>query len=245
MQFGGCLNFIATLIVLAASLLVVANVETTFTQTAPIVVESLDTAEVYASVPSYRRYRALDDLTPDALVLGSESAPIAIVVFTDFFCPACQQYKTSTLDDLVVNYVITGQAALEIRFLPTAASPYSEFTAHVAECAADYTGEFGLVFHTLFEIASDQSIPDAMILQELIARLNIDPGSLDLCLNAPPPAQHDRDSQLAAALEITGAPSVRYTLDDIFDWAVIPGGSPVGPVPYELLAGIIEAANAP
>src|SRR5689334_6670070 len=54
----------------------------------------------YAAIPHSR--------TADgAFVLGDPNAPVSIIVFEDFTCPACQNYKP-TMDSFVQNFVVTG-----------------------------------------------------------------------------------------------------------------------------------------
>ncbi len=58
-----------------------------------------DTAEVEASFPA--------DYTPPAI--GSESAPVEMVMWADFQCPFCRRFELTTLPALMERYVDTGQ----------------------------------------------------------------------------------------------------------------------------------------
>ena len=74
-------------------------------------------------------------LADGGFVIGSPDAPITIVEFADFACPHCQDYS-STMKQLVEDYVATGMARLEYRMFVSAADPvYGPYTAQLAECA--------------------------------------------------------------------------------------------------------------
>ena len=48
-------------------------------------------------------------------VLGSPSAPVSIVEYVDLQCPACQQFETQALPQLLSRYVRPGKVKLEAR----------------------------------------------------------------------------------------------------------------------------------
>jgi protein-disulfide isomerase len=48
-------------------------------------------------------------------VLGSPSAPVSIVEYIDLQCPACQQFETQALPQLLSRYVRPGKVKLEAR----------------------------------------------------------------------------------------------------------------------------------
>ena len=49
------------------------------------------------------------------LVLGSETAPVTIVEYGTFACPACSAVHLTVLPEVIERYVRTGQASLEFR----------------------------------------------------------------------------------------------------------------------------------
>jgi protein-disulfide isomerase len=48
-------------------------------------------------------------------VVGRSNAPVTLVEYIDLQCPACQQFETQALPDLVPRYVRTGKVKLEAR----------------------------------------------------------------------------------------------------------------------------------
>lgn len=48
-------------------------------------------------------------------VLGSSKAPVTLIEYVDLQCPACQQFETQALPDLLSGYVRTGKVKVEAR----------------------------------------------------------------------------------------------------------------------------------
>lgn len=68
--------------------------------------------------------------------MGVGSAPLAIVVFSDFECPFCAKFAKDVLPALKADYVATGRAILAFRHLPLKIHPLAERAAISAECAS-------------------------------------------------------------------------------------------------------------
>ena len=84
------------------------------------------TSEVEASYPA--------GYAPPAI--GSESAPVEMVIWADFQCPFCRRFELTTLPDLVERYADTGQ----VRFVWRNFERYG-FESHDAAVAAYCAGE--------------------------------------------------------------------------------------------------------
>ena len=91
----------------------------------------------------------LPDVDPRK-TLGSKSAPITIEVFSDFQCPACKQLYTTTMKQVVENYVNTGKVYLIHRDFPLPMHAYSRVAARYGVAAARI-GKFEPVERILFE----------------------------------------------------------------------------------------------
>jgi protein-disulfide isomerase len=71
-------------------------------------------------------------------MLGSKDAPITIVEFTDYQCPFCRQFHTTTYADLKKNYIDTGKVRFYSRDLPLdSIHPDAFRAAQAARCAGD------------------------------------------------------------------------------------------------------------
>ena len=77
-----------------------------------------------------------------AEMLGSKSAPITIVEFTDYQCPFCQRFHTTAFPELKKNYIDTGKVRFYSRDLPLdSMHPNATRAAQAARCAAEQ-GQF-------------------------------------------------------------------------------------------------------
>ena len=72
----------------------------------------------------------------DGRLLGSPDAPVRIVAFEDFSCPACGIFTAETKPLIEEEYINAGLASLEFRHLAIL-GPDSERAAAASECAAD------------------------------------------------------------------------------------------------------------
>ena len=74
-------------------------------------------ARLSAERPSGRRRSgsAVPRIPQNGSVLGSPTAPVTVVEYIDLQCPACQQFESQALPDLVSRYVRTGKVKIEAR----------------------------------------------------------------------------------------------------------------------------------
>lgn len=92
--------------------------------TAPVEVEGLDDDERLASLA-------------EGVVKGNENAPVTILEFGDYQCPACQQFATIHEPRVISNFVETGDAKFVYYDFPLAQHPHAFLAARAARCAAD------------------------------------------------------------------------------------------------------------
>ena len=79
----------------------------------------------------------------DDPILGNrETAKIAIVEFSDYECPFCKRYHQQTFDQIVKNYVDTGEAIIVYKDFPLSFhDPLATKEAIAAECVQDLAGD--------------------------------------------------------------------------------------------------------
>jgi protein-disulfide isomerase len=71
-------------------------------------------------------------------MLGSKSAPITVVEFTDYQCPYCQRFHQTVYGELKKNYIDTGKVRFFSRDLPLdSIHPDAVRAAQAGRCAAD------------------------------------------------------------------------------------------------------------
>lgn len=82
-------------------------------------------------------------------VLGSESAPVTIVEFSDLECPFCNQFFKNTLPQIKKEYIDTGKVKMYYRHYPLPFHPLAKPFANAVECANDQ-GKFWELHDTIF-----------------------------------------------------------------------------------------------
>lgn len=85
-------------------------------------------------------------------IMGNPDAPITIVEFADYLCPACQNYKPD-VDRFMEEYVATGKARWEFRLLPTAGGETTQYAGNLAYCAAAEGKHWGYITEVMYELA--------------------------------------------------------------------------------------------
>lgn len=92
---------------------------------------------------------------PEGYVLGRADAPVEIVEYADFECPACAQFATVTEPDVRTRLVTTGQARYRLYdFQVIQAHRNSPAASLAAACAADQ-GKFWEMHDRLFAGQND------------------------------------------------------------------------------------------
>jgi protein-disulfide isomerase len=70
-------------------------------------------------------------------VIGSDSAPVEVVEFLDFECPACSNFAVIQFPTIREQLINTGKARWRSRDYPLAGHKYSRFAAHAAQCVGE------------------------------------------------------------------------------------------------------------
>ena len=70
-------------------------------------------------------------------MLGKPDAPLTIVEFTDYQCPFCQRFHTTTFAELKKNWIETGKVRFISRDMPLDFHPNAMRAAEAARCAGD------------------------------------------------------------------------------------------------------------
>lgn len=175
-------------------------------------------------------------LEDGGFVLGDPNAPITIVAFEDFLCPACQSYEP-TVKRFIEDYVVTGRARFEYRILPAVDPTYSVVAGQLAECADILReGSFWDAHDELFRLASSERFNNNTA-RRFADNMNLSYADLLDCTSDA--RQWQVDQQLASQVGVTGTPTVlvRYS-----DGILRP--SPAGPRPdITGLATLVNTAN--
>src|SRR4029077_13536200 len=89
------------------------------------------------------------DIDPH-VAAGSKNAPIVMVVFSDYQCPACKTLFVTTNRQVMDNYVSTGKVYLIHRDFPLPMHAHSQVAAQYSRAAAQL-GKFEIVEQALFD----------------------------------------------------------------------------------------------
>jgi len=82
-------------------------------------------------------------------VMGSDSAPLEVVEFGDFECPACGQFATVTEPDIRARLVNTGMIRFRYMDFPLSIHP-NTWPAHLASWCAGEQGKFWEMHDAIF-----------------------------------------------------------------------------------------------
>jgi protein-disulfide isomerase len=142
---------------------------------------------------------AVQDSEP---TIGPTTAPVTIVEYGDFGCPACKSWHQAGIKDQVI-----AQYGDQVRFVwrdfPVI-TPMSPKAAEAAECAHDQ-GRFWAYHDMILERAPRIQVDD---LKTYAAELSLDIDQFDQCLDSD---QHratvGQDHNAARALNLRGTPS--------------------------------------
>jgi protein-disulfide isomerase len=158
--------------------------------------------------------------------LGASNAPVTIVEFTDYQCPYCRTFESTTFAEIRKKYVDTGKVRFVVKDFPLAQMhPDATQAAEAAHCAGDQ-GQFWDMHDALF---SDASKLGKKGLLDSAASLKLDMEAFRSCLDS---GKHkleiQKDQQVASSLQINGTPAflVGKTVDEVVSGAIIFGALP-------------------
>jgi protein-disulfide isomerase len=163
-----------------------------------------------------------------AAALGSESAPITVVEFTDYQCPFCAQHAQETLAGLIKEFVDQGTVRYVVRDMPLNIHRMAEPAARAARCAGAQGSDRYWRYHdALFE--TQTRLADSTLV--VIARdLQLDLPRFEACLKRPDvAAMVQRDAAEAAGAGLTVTPSfvIGKTAAGKVKGAVVSGALPL------------------
>ncbi len=81
--------------------------------------------------------------------MGSASAPLVLIEFTDYQCPYCRGFAVNTFPALKTKYIDTGKLQFVSRDFPLDFHPNAMIAANAARCAADQ-GKYWEIRSVLF-----------------------------------------------------------------------------------------------
>ena len=139
--------------------------------------------------------RAVDDTSASSLnqslgeisldkSLGEEKAPVVVVEYGDFQCPACQRFFQTTAEQLKSEYVQTGQVRFVFRQFAFLGDE-SQWAAEASECANEQ-GRFWEYYDKLYweQNGENVGIFSKDNLKRFAIDLELDTAEFDQCLDS-------------------------------------------------------------
>jgi protein-disulfide isomerase len=145
---------------------------------------------------------------------GDPNAPITILEFGDFQCPACQQFATFVKPQLDLAYVDAGVARFVFHDYPLVAGhPHAFLAARGARCALDQGEQYFWPFHDqLFSHQSTWAMsqgPPMNAFEDYAATVGLDLGDFTSCLDSDRFADVvSANMRLGIELGVSGTPTV-------------------------------------
>lgn len=165
------------------------------------------------------------DLIKNGNTLGNADAPVTVIEWGDYQCPACGQFNRSTKQRLIDDYVSTGQVKFEYRDLPfldnNASGSESDDSATAAYCAGEQD-RFWDYHDTLFnnQIGENQGAFATKRLTAMATELGLDVNAFESCMDS------DAAQDAVAAMEDEAeSQQVRSTPTFIINGTVVVGGN--------------------
>lgn len=178
------------------------------------------------------------DSALDMARLGDPSAPIHFVVITNYACSHCRDFHQGDLHKFIKNYVLTGQATVQLGFLPTTAGPVAEATnAAMAGMCAGEQGAFWEMTDELYRLAGGLGL-DLTNVRNSAKDMKLDAEALIACVTSTQYSSFvDNHQVFAATYGASGTPAVFVSYGDSGQWQAVGRG-------YDNLRSLTESANA-
>ncbi len=137
-------------------------------------------------------------------MLGNKNAPVTMVEFTDYQCPFCARFNSSTMNELKKKYVKTGKLKILVKDMPLHFHKEAKLAAKAALCANDQ-GKYWQYRKILFANQKNQKKPQ---LFSYAKRLKLNVPRFSGCMkNNKYDKQIEEDIAEAKSIRITGTPT--------------------------------------
>lgn len=141
--------------------------------------------------------------------IGDPNAPVKVVEYADFQCPACANFATNAEDRLFRNYVETGRVQFIYHEFPLLQHANAKKAAETARCAGDQ-GKFWQMHDVLFKrqvLWSDLGDPTSTF-STYAKDLGLNTSEFDACLTGGTyTAQIDAAQEASAQAQVPATPT--------------------------------------
>ena len=158
-------------------------------------------------------------------ILGKSDAPLTLVAFTDYQCPFCGRFESSTFPEIKKNYIDTGKVRFILRDLPLDFHPFALKAAQSVQCAGDQ-GKYWEMKELVFK---NQNKIDVDSLIGYAKDLSLKDDTFRSCMTDGKYLKEISDEgKYAQSLGISGTPTfiLGKTVGDSVEGRVIVGAQP-------------------
>jgi protein-disulfide isomerase len=138
-----------------------------------------------------------------AAAIGSKTAAVVVMEFSDFHCPFCRRHATTVLPRLKRDYVETGKVLYVFRHFPLDSHPNAPAAGAAAACAGRQ-GKFWEMHDRLFAAPTR---PEGAELASHANAAGLDLAQYRACVDEDGPAEVRADTALGNQLGISGTPA--------------------------------------
>lgn len=149
-------------------------------------------------------FRPVSIVIDPSKTIGSDSAAVGLLVFSDFDCPFCERFAETALPVLIDRYVNPGVLTISFAHFPMPFHLRAMSIAREAECAAQQ-GKFWPMHDALFKRPdADQESPDGRA-----GRIGMSIGLFQTCTSSPDAeAQIQKEVTAATGAGVRGTPTI-------------------------------------
>jgi protein-disulfide isomerase len=172
--------------------------------------------------------------------LGRSDAPLVMVEYTDYQCPFCSRFYTTTFNELKKQYIDTGKLRFISRDYPLDFHQHSLKAAEATRCAGEQDKFWELKDSLMINYA--RMSPEVITSLAKDAKLNMD--KFQACMDSGRYVSGIKDEvAVAGAIGINGTPSfvIGKVTGDRLDGYLIVGAQPLSG--FESLMKKVEAGN--
>ena len=146
---------------------------------------------------------------PRGVTLGSDSAPVEIMEFSDFECPYCARFAVLNMPDLRARLIEPGRVRWRFIHYPLQGHTKSP-TAHLAAACANEQGRFWQLHDLIYERQGDWTESRDLVgaLRTLAVQAGVDRARFDQCMEQRSAwGRVLADKSLGDSLGINGTPT--------------------------------------
>ena len=203
------------------------------------VIRSLQTQQSTQSSLSTNSPSLISISLDDDPVKGNLNAPITIVEFSDFQCPFCAKFHSTTLPQLQANYIDSGKVKFVYRDFPIQSIHPNAVPAALASECADEQGMFWEYHDLVFENQKKwQGLSGRIMIdtfEQYALELGLNTSDFNTCFESGKYVDEvTKDLQDGASYGITGTPGFFIGNDELGYVKII------GAQPYPVFERLIE-----